>query len=99
MRYYCIKKIYKPGYKYKKIGVILTGIVNDCYQKKNMFFTMDHEQHQVVSKTVDAVNNRYGKDAIFFGAMGIQRNWRLVNNVLSNEYTTNINEVMTIHTE
>jgi DNA polymerase V len=95
----CIKKIYKPGYKYKKIGVILTGIVSNCYQKKNMFFTMNHQQHQMVSKAVDAVNNRYGKDAIFFGAMGMQRNWRLVNNVLSNEYTTNINEIMTIHTE
>lgn len=79
-----ITALYKPGDAVKKAGVLLTAITSDAEQQDDLFARGS-------SKTlplVDAVNRRYGRDALFYAAEGTHRPWRRVANHLSPRYTS-----------
>jgi len=92
-----LKRIYKPGYPYQKIGVYLTNFTpEDSGQLYLLDDPAKRERLLQVSKLADGLNNRFGKDFVRFAAMGYERKWRMRQCSLSNRYTTRANELLTI---
>ena len=50
-------------------------------------------------KTIDRINQKYDKDAVFFAAEGILRNFRSQRANASPKYTTSWNELLRIRTD
>lgn len=88
--------IYKPGYNYKKTGIIVTDIIPDTQVQSSFFDTVNREKDARVMKTLDSVNNRFGKDLVKLAAQGYTKKWKLRQERLSPCYTTNIDQVLTI---
>jgi len=89
--------IYRPGYNFKKAGVILTGIVPDTQVQQGLFDNpAQREKDSQVMKMMDAVNKRFGKDLVRFAIQGYGKQWKLRQQRLSPCYTTNINQLLTI---
>lgn len=88
--------IYKPGYNYKKTGIIVTDIIPDTQVQSSFFDTVNREKDARVMKTLDLVNNRFGKDLVKLAAQGYTKKWKLRQERLSPCYTTNIDQVLTI---
>lgn len=59
----CLERIFKPGYGYKKAGVVLGGLQHGAVQT-NMFDAVDRVQQARLLKAVDEIRNRLGPDAI-----------------------------------
>ncbi|MDG1989801.1 MAG: Y-family DNA polymerase [Dehalococcoidia bacterium] len=91
-----IKHIYKDGYQYKKTGIVLSGITSNEYQQKGLFSENNYNRQRTINNLIDGINNKWGSDAIFFGSMGIKRNWRTVQNQHSRSYTTNIHDIIEV---
>jgi DNA polymerase V len=93
----CLKRIYRPGYPYQKVGVYLTGFVPESNRQTYLLDNAEkRERLTKVSKLADSLNNRFGKDFVRFAAMGYEQKWKMRQNYLSQGYTTRINEVLTI---
>ncbi|HLP37751.1 Y-family DNA polymerase [Lacibacter sp.] len=88
--------IYKPGYNFKKAGVIVMDIVPETEVQQSLFDKTDRKKEAGLMKILDKVNTRFGKDLVRFAIQGYARQWRLKQESLSPCYTTNIDQVLTI---
>ncbi len=91
-----LNKIYISGYKYKKAGVIVSGIMDESDVQTDLFYHLNIEQHNRLMKQIDKLNYRYGKDTIKLGVMGMKKEWTLKREQLSRRFTTNWDEILTL---
>lgn len=83
----CLKKIFKKGYKYKKVGVILLDIMPAEIKQYDMFESYNLK-YKNVGSILDKVNQRFGKDSLFMATQGIERRWSMRQSHKSPAYTT-----------
>ncbi len=92
-----LHKIYKPGYRYKKVGVNLLGIIPQEYVQGNLFETPPKTQNPNLIKVFDAINMKYGKSTVASAMIGTRINeWELIKKERSPRYTTQWGELLAI---
>ncbi len=92
-----LKTIYKPGYRYKKVGVNLTGIIPEAYVQGNLFESPKTEKHKELMQLFDTLNYKYGKGKVFSGLTGTRmKEWELVKADRSPRFTTQWSEILKI---
>ncbi len=95
----CLKRIYRPGYPYQKVGVYMTGFVPERSRQLYLLYDQSKRDRLTrVSRLADKLNNRFGKDFIRFAAMGYEQKWQMRQNYLSKRFTTRMNEVLEVST-
>lgn len=72
----CLEKIYRPGMKYRKAGVILTDLVSSDQLPYRLFDQRKFERQHDLSKIVDEVNFRYGRDAVHSASLRDKGGWQ-----------------------
>ena len=91
---YGLKKIYKPGYQYKKAGIIIMGI-SPASERQLSLFSEEDPRHQLLMKTIDRINKaENGK--VKFAGMDLGRTWKMKQERLSNRYTSRIDEIIRV---
>ena len=58
------ERIYKDGFQYKKVGVIVSDFVPEDQRLINLFEKDVEEKHLPIMKAMDFLNKKYGKDKI-----------------------------------
>ena len=89
-----IRKIYRPGYKYKKAGIILYGLSRQNVTKGLLDY--DREASDSIMQTIDKINNRYGSETIKIASEGIKKIWRMKRENVSPCYTTRFDELVEV---
>ncbi|ARS40342.1 hypothetical protein CA265_12025 [Sphingobacteriaceae bacterium GW460-11-11-14-LB5] len=82
------KKLFQYGNKYRKAGVIATGLVPESELQLNMFSDHDGGKKDSVSAVLDRLNLAYGRGTIRMATEGYEKKWRLKHEYLSKGYTT-----------
>jgi DNA polymerase V len=88
--------IFLNGLLYKKVGVIVAGIVPDNQLQGNLFYEDDRLKQNKVSAVTDIINRKFGRDTLKLAAQGSGKEWKLRQEKLSKGYTTNINDIIQI---
>ncbi|MFQ5570972.1 MAG: Y-family DNA polymerase [Rhodothermales bacterium] len=89
-----LASIYRAGYRYKKAGVIMSGIHGSEERQRDLFAGLDHGKASSLMAAVDGVNRRWGRGTVFFGASGTgRRRWLMKQVLRSPRYTTRWDEV------
>ena len=90
-----ICSLYKKGIHYKKAGVILTGIVPTHNHQLQMF---NHEdaRHKPLMRTIDHINKKYQAPKLKLANQDLTRTWKMRQEHLSPQYTTNLKDVITV---
>jgi DNA polymerase V len=84
-----IDNIYVEGKKYAKAGVVLTGIINKTNIHSDLFeVSYQTGSQEKLMSVIDGLNNKMGKGAVSFACNGIDKQWKMSQKLLSNEYTT-----------
>lgn len=83
-----LKYIFRKGYAYKRVGVMLSGIVPESQVQGFLFDTRDRAKSQVVNGLLDGLEKRFGRDSLKLAAMGTEIKWSLRQDLLSPAYTT-----------
>lgn len=94
----CLEKIFTPGLVYRKAGVLLADLMpHDCVQM-NTFTPLSPDSHRQTAfmKAIDRINNKWGRDTLFFAAAGIEQPWHMHQAQKSACFTTNWHELLTI---
>jgi DNA polymerase V len=71
-----LEKIFKNGYQYQKVGVMLTGLRNDD-GGKNLFSSEKDEKINSLMKSIDNTNYRYGRSTLSLASAGVQKKWNM----------------------
>ena len=89
-----LDKIFKPGIKYHKAGVMISAIVNENSLQTNLFeTTMTDPKRSSLLKKIDSLNSKLGRNTIFFGGSNAQAEWKMKQEFMSPAYTTKWNEI------
>ena len=88
-------KIYKPDFKYKKAGVILSGIIPQGHVQQNIFINNDYDKEQKLNELLDDVNRKFGRGKLHLAIQGDSA-CKMRREHLSANYTTNLDDIITI---
>lgn len=91
-----LHKIYKKGYRYKKVGVNLFGIIPQEYVQGNLFMPQ-RESSKKLTETLDRINSKYGKTSVASAMIGTRMDeWELIKKERSSRYTTQWRELLKV---
>jgi DNA polymerase V len=91
----CLKGMYRQGTDYRKVGVLLTGLVSKALiaRQPTLFNPGRLDRMDALMKTVDQVNARWGRGTLRFGAMGFGGRWQMQQERKSPSLTTRWDEL------
>ena len=84
-----VERLYISGPAYRKVGVMLSGIVSRGQVQMNLF----HPYHEgpkelAIMKTMDGINEKWGRGTLAYAATGFERPWWMKQTRRSAHYTT-----------
>ena len=92
-----LRKIYRPGYRYKKVGVNLFNIVPDNKVQLSLFDFKEKFECEALTKAIDLLNNKYGKNKVKVATVGNrEKEWALIKEHRSPRYTTQWGELIQV---
>jgi DNA polymerase V len=92
-----IRAIYRDGYRYKKAGVMLTGLLPASQTQADLFDAEDRRKSTRLTTALDAVNNRWGAGTLQYASSGITKAWKTQFHRRSPAYTTDWNELPVVN--
>ena len=92
-----LERIYKQGYRYKRAGVVLMGLVPQEQIQLNLLHpARPYNRDNALMNSVDRINSHWGSDTIRLAACGIKQAWQMRRSRLSRRFTTNWNELQNV---
>ena len=91
-----LRRIYKPGYAYKKAGILLSEIGARSDTPQDLFDLRAEKRQRSIAlmETVDAINERHGRGSIRLAGEGRQSDgWRMKRERKSPCYTTKWDDI------
>jgi DNA polymerase V len=91
-----LERLYRPGLRYRKTGVLLTGLTSACQRQLDLFSDGPYAdaRRQRFMGAIDAINARWGRGTVSFAVPArVARDWRMQRNCMSGRYTTCWNEL------
>jgi len=92
---HAVTSIFKKGIKYKRAGVIVTGLVPTNNHQLNLFLN-ENPKHKSLMSVFDNLNTKFGDYKIKIANQDLKRTWKMHQEHLSPRYTTNINEILKV---
>src|SRR3546814_20313878 len=89
-----LNAIYRPGFKYKKAGVILSGITSSAHNQGDLFETP--VRGEALMQTLDMLNRKFGKGAVRISQDAGRRRWAMRQDHKSPAFTTRWDELAEI---
>ena len=92
-----LRRIYRRGFEYQKAGVRLSGLVSAQTRQTDLFGLLPKGYtSQELIEVVDQINNRMGNGTIRLTSEGLQQNWMMKREKMSQEYTTDWDELLSV---
>ena len=92
-----LKQIFKPGFKYKKVGINLFNLVPEHQIQMNLFAKYHKIESKTITNVIDNLNSKYGKNKVKLATVGNrEKEWALIKEHRSPRYTTQWDELLTI---
>jgi len=71
-----LETIFKSGYRYQKAGVLLSHLSNSN-NGKNLFSSTRDEKINILMKSIDNTNYRYGRSTLSLASAGVHKKWNM----------------------
>lgn len=89
----CLDKIWIPGKRYMKGGVMLGDFFSDGVTQLDLFAEYQPRRNSEQLMALIDQMNAHQRGALWFAGQGIQKPWSMKRDMLSPAYTTRINEI------
>ncbi len=93
---FAFEKIFRTGYNYKKVGILLMELVPECNIQMEIFDKVDRNKSANLMMALDAVNRRHGRYTLNFAGGFIKSDWQPSFKMRSPRYTTQWDELPTV---
>ncbi len=94
---WALRKMFKPGYRYMKCGVILTDLSQGGHTR-DLFDQRDTAKQVGLMSAIDSLNGKMGQKTLFYAGAGIQnkRTWEAASALKSPAYSTDWKNLMKV---
>lgn len=92
-----LSKIFIEKERYKKCGIILLDLIAKDFVVPDLFFGGIDPKRTTLMQTIDSLNARFGKNTIFFGALGTNPRWKMRSDKRSLYNTTDWKALPIVH--
>jgi DNA polymerase V len=82
------EQIFREGYLYHKVGIMLTGIVPYDSSQYGLFDSEDRNKKKTLTGLIDKINKEMGSKTLVYAATGTKRNWKTKAEKRSPKFTT-----------
>lgn len=93
-----LRTVYRPGYRYKKAGVLLDGLEDAKLVQGDLWTLPDDADSKTLMRTVDRINAEWGRGTVQMAVCGIRQRWRMRADLRSPRYTTRWDELLRVGT-
>jgi len=86
-----LKKIYKSGFYYKKVGICFENLVSKNHQQLDLFNQPSDaslQKKDLLMNVFDSINQKFGRHTIALAAAGVSQPWSMRADLRSPRYTT-----------
>ena len=90
-----LKKIFKQGIDYKKVGTIVMGLDSSENHQLNLFEN-ENPKHKYLMKTIDYIQKKEGQSKIKLASQDLRKRWKMRQEKLSQNYTCKVNEIIKV---
>jgi DNA polymerase V len=90
-----LNDMYQEGIAYKKVGIIVTGIIPQ-EQKQLSLFDEENPKYQRVMEVMDKWHKKSGERKIRLAGQDLRHTWKMRQKHLSRRYTTHVNEILEV---
>jgi DNA polymerase V len=90
-----LRRLYRDGIEYKRAGVVLMDLSGGGAQQ-DLFAGCDSPKRLALMRTLDGINERFGRHAIHGGVQNIGAGWRMRRERMSPRYTTRWSEMLKV---
>ena len=91
-----VEQLYEKGHVYKKAGVMLSGLVPDSSLQGNLFVPAAQNGNRFLMNAVDNINFSMREDTVKFGSSGMNKSWKMRQELRSGRYSTRWEELRTV---
>ena len=91
-----LRTIFKLGYRYHKLGVIMENIVPDTNIQTHLFEGDNNKLQKSLMLAIDKVNSINGQDTVKVASQGFRQPWKMRQVCVSPCYTTRWNDFITV---
>ena len=91
-----VEKLFQPGLKYLKAGIMLGAIVPDNSLQGNLFLQNNESNQRQLMHVIDNINFSQRDDVVKYVASGLKRNWKMRQELRSPRYTTRWDELFEV---
>ncbi|GAA4907214.1 Y-family DNA polymerase [Mucilaginibacter defluvii] len=91
-----LKVIYRKGYLYKRVGVMLTDLRNNYDGTQNLFHSNSRDKEIEIIRRMDRINRLNGRDTIRSAQQGFNHEWKMRQETLTPKYTTRLSDIIII---
>jgi len=89
-----LKSIYKPGFSYKKAGVLFDDLLPFNQHQESLFDDKESQAHsEFLMQAIDEINKTMGSSTIKFLGEGLEKQWRAKAEKKTRCYTTRVDEI------
>jgi DNA polymerase V len=92
-----LKQIFRDGFLYKNVGVILQVLHYESEETIRLYNEPDYAKDKRLMAAMDKISHKFGRDSIRFGVEKHREEWEMKRELMSQRYTTRLDEVLTIH--
>ena len=92
---YLCERMFKPGYQYKKAGIVLSEICPASHHQGDLL-EPGPPLNERLMQALDALNQRYGRGTVKVSTQGAYQGWQMLQERKSPNYTTCWEEVPAI---
>ena len=90
---FLLGKIYRTGYKYHKVGIMLSSLSQKNENEQYDFFINRNSKNSKVNDVYEQINKKWTDKIQLASAAGIKKEWKMKSENKSRNYTTNWNEL------
>ena len=93
-----VDKIYRPGCRFKKAGVMFDALLPQDKVQGNLFDGADHARSRKLMRVLDRINSVMAADTIRYAAAGLQQPWKTKFHKRSGRFTSRWDELPQVKT-
>ncbi len=82
-----LKRIFKPGFRYKKVGIMLNDISDAGVVQADLFDALP-ARNDALMQVLDGINGKFGKGTLRNAREGFSKRWVMRSDKKTPEYTT-----------
>ena len=91
-----LRRIYRPGYRYKKAGVLLTALSGQEQCQLDWLDPGDSLRSRALMSVVDRINRDMGRDTLRWGLPSHPENWQMWRDLRSPRFTSRWDELVRV---